>query len=103
MRFAMSSGQLRRTNAPGSADGSSDDAVVFFRACERPTVPLPAQAQTCRDTLGDCSMAAFEEEHEREGDLVAAVVAALDGDPADACIDAAIGVLRARGLAEADG
>src|SRR5262245_53660212 len=40
---------------------------------------------------------------EIEADVVATVVAALDGDQADACLEAAIGALRARGLAEPDG
>src|SRR6185503_7135530 len=38
-----------------------------------------------------------------EADLVETVVAALDGDQADACLDAAVGALRVRGLAEPDG
>jgi hypothetical protein len=32
-----------------------------------------------------------------EADLVETVIAALDGDPADECLDAAVSALRARG------
>src|SRR5262245_8474525 len=42
-------------------------------------------------------------ELERETDVIRAVITALDGDEADACLEAAIGALRARGLAEPEG
>ena len=44
-----------------------------------------------------------EAKHGLEADLVETVIAALDGDSADACLDAAVSALRARGLAEPDG
>src|SRR5689334_17969289 len=48
-------------------------------------------------------MAPGEAQQEAEASLVATVVAALDGDDAGACLDAALALLRAQGLAEPDG
>ena len=39
-------------------------------------------------------------EHESEADLLAAVIAALDGDEPDACLDAAVNTLGSRGLGQ---
>ncbi|HKO92740.1 MAG TPA: PAS domain-containing protein, partial [Polyangiaceae bacterium] len=42
-------------------------------------------------------------DREAEGELVAAIIAALDGDLPEQCVDAALGVLRERRLAEREG
>src|SRR5262245_700305 len=49
------------------------------------------------------AMAAPEAQLGAEAGLVEAVIAALDGDSVDACLEAAVRALRSRGLAEADG
>jgi two-component system cell cycle sensor histidine kinase/response regulator CckA len=48
-------------------------------------------------------MPAAEVMQESDSDLLEAVVAALDGEQADVCLDAAVSALRARGLAEPSG
>ncbi len=69
--------------------------------CRR-VVPHPRQNAKGRDILVSWVMASVVAEQEAEVGLVAEVVAALDGDDADACVDAAVAALRARGLAEPD-